>query len=293
MSKVLRLPAHGRLLVCTDLQGNLGDFEAMAAHFRRAVAEDPDTHVVFSGDLVHGPQRAPEDWDPWLGDWYEDDSIGVFEAFLRLAEEHPGRVHALLGNHEHGHVGGVHTAKFHDDEVAALERRMSGALLRRFWAFCAGLPLVAVSPSGVVVTHAAPATPLTGPEELEAVDYKVPWPLPRTLPEVLALPILGPLLWARTCPPSLARGFLAALLGRPDGFVVHGHDIVHEGYEVSAEGALVRLSTSFGCFDAHKRYLDVSLSHRWTSATELREDHELRALYPDAPPHPVWGRDYV
>ncbi|PKN56906.1 MAG: metallophosphatase [Deltaproteobacteria bacterium HGW-Deltaproteobacteria-14] len=293
MGKVLTLPDHGRLLVCTDLQGNLEDFEVMAEHFRRAAAEEPETHLVFSGDLVHGPQRPPDDWEPWLGDWYEDDSIGVFEAFCELAREFPGRAHALIGNHEHGHVGGVHTAKFFPDEVDALEARMSPAVLERFHAFCSALPLVAVSPAGVVVTHAAPATALTGPEELEAVDYRVFTAPPETLEEVYAVPILGPLLWARMCSKAHARGFLAALLGRPDGFVVHGHDVVHEGWEVGANGAVICLSTSFGLFHPHKRYLDVDLSRYWVSAHQLRDGVELRPLYPDAPPRAVWGRDYV
>ena len=48
-------------------------------------------------------------------------------AYAGLAAQYPGRVHALLGNHEHGHIGGPHTAKFAADEVALLEQILGPA----------------------------------------------------------------------------------------------------------------------------------------------------------------------
>lgn len=287
VTKLLRLPDRGRLLVCTDLQGHLGDFEAMAAHFERARVVEPDTHLVIAGDFVHGPDLAPDAWEPWLGEYYVDDSIGVFEGIVALRRAHPGRVHVLLGNHEHGHVGGVRTAKFFPDEVDALERRMSRSVLARFREFCASLPLVACSAAGVVITHAAPAARISGPEAIERVRYQLD-ALPRTLEEVFRIPILGPLLWARASPADVARRFIQMLLGRSDGIAVYGHDVVAEGYEVGGDGEQLCLSTSFGLFDVHKRYLDLDLSRRWTSALELREGVELLPLHPLAPPRPVW-----
>jgi hypothetical protein len=40
-------------------------------------------------------------------------------------------VHFVLGNHDHGHVGGPHPRKFHADEVEALEALRDGAEIRR------------------------------------------------------------------------------------------------------------------------------------------------------------------
>jgi len=288
MGKVLRLPARGRLLVCTDLQGNLRDFRAMASQFRRALAEEPRTHLIFAGDLIHGPMLAPDAWDPWLGEYYVDDSITLFYELLELMEAHPGQVHALLGNHEHGHAGGFRTAKFYPDEVAALEARMTRDLVARFRAFCSGLPLVAIAPSGVVVTHAAPAARLDSPEDIEATSYAVDQEMVPSLAAILSMPVLGPLLWARSCPGEVARRFLRALLGRADGLAVYGHDVAAEGWAIAGDGEQVCVSTSFGVFDCHKRFLDLDLGLTWNSALALRDGVELRRLYPLAAPRQAW-----
>src|SRR5690606_13745563 len=55
MARVLRLPDHGRLIVCTDLQGCLRDYRRVVEIFEQAHAELGDAHLLFTGDLVHGP----------------------------------------------------------------------------------------------------------------------------------------------------------------------------------------------------------------------------------------------
>jgi hypothetical protein len=291
MSRLLRLPASGRLLVCTDLQGNLSDFHAMAEIFEKAAHTAANVHLVFAGDLVHGPLMSKSEWEPWLGDFYEDRSPELFDAFEELSGRYPGQVHALLGNHEHAHIGGARTAKFFPDEAAHLETRMGPARTDRFRAWCRDLPLVAMSPSGVVVTHAAPAARIADVAELE-IAYTLD-PVPDSIEAMMRVPVLGQLLWARGCAPDVARAFLRVILGRPGGFGVYGHDVVREGFEIAGEGEQLCLSTSFGLFDAHKRYLDLPLDGCWESAHELVEGEHLRALYPHATPHPVWGRDYL
>ena len=53
MARVLRLPDHGRLLVCTDLQGCLRDFERFVQIFEHALLDyQGDAHVLFTGDLI-------------------------------------------------------------------------------------------------------------------------------------------------------------------------------------------------------------------------------------------------
>ncbi|MCA9518323.1 MAG: metallophosphoesterase [Myxococcales bacterium] len=284
MRKVLHLPSgRGRLLIATDLQGNLRDLRAMAARFQRALAEEPETHLLFAGDLVHGPMLALSEWQPWLGEFYVDASILVFEELTALMAAYPGRVHALLGNHEHGHVGGFRTAKFFLDEVDALESRMTRDTVGRFRRFCRSLPLVAVSAeAGVIVTHAAPAAQITGPDDLEALSYDVARGLEPSIEAALGIPVLGPLLWARHCPADTARGFIRALLGRDTGFVAYGHDVVPEGWQIFGDGEQICVSTSFGCFDYKKAYLDLDLSRRYESALDLREGVEIQRLFPDA-----------
>ncbi|TMQ12921.1 MAG: hypothetical protein E6J90_29770 [Deltaproteobacteria bacterium] len=123
MARVLRLPDHGRLLVCTDLQGCLRDFERIVQLFEQALLDfQGDAHLLFTGDLIHGPHIDPEDWPDFLGEYYRDASGDLMMAYAGLTAKYSGRVHALLGNHEHGHIGGPHTAKFAADEVALLEQ---------------------------------------------------------------------------------------------------------------------------------------------------------------------------
>jgi hypothetical protein len=270
-SRLLRLPASGRLLVATDLQGNLRDFERMRALFE---ASPEDSVLVFTGDLVHGPDPDTEaNWPDFLGTPYRDESPEVVRAFLELRVRYPGRVHCLLGNHEHAHVGGPRTAKFHPDEARALEERLgpgpSGALRTLF----ARLPLVAVAPNGVVLLHAAPSARLTGPEDVEAVRLEgyADW----GVSDFLRVPVLGPTLWSRMAEPEQARAFLDALGGR---VAIYGHDVVREGYERVGREQLC-VSTSFALLDEHKVYVELDLARVYPDVQSLRDGVELRKLH--------------
>ena len=75
MARVLRLPDHGRLLVCTDLQGCMRDFKRFVQLFEEALlTHHGDAHALFTGDLIHGPHIDPEDWPDFLGEYYRDAS---------------------------------------------------------------------------------------------------------------------------------------------------------------------------------------------------------------------------
>ena len=57
MARVLRLPDRGRLLVCTDLQGCMRDFQRMVELFEQALLQyQGDAHLIFTGDLI--PDKA-------------------------------------------------------------------------------------------------------------------------------------------------------------------------------------------------------------------------------------------
>src|SRR5262249_37691085 len=169
MARVLRLPDHGRLLVCTDLQGCLRDFERFVHIFERALHEHHgDAHALFTGDLIHGPHIDPEDWPDFLGEYYRGASGEVMMAYAALAARFPGRVHALLGNHEHGHIGGPHTAKFAADEVALLEQILGPAATARMRAIIHTFALAAVARCGAVFTHGATAAQIASITDLHA-----------------------------------------------------------------------------------------------------------------------------
>jgi hypothetical protein len=284
MARVLRLPAHGRLIVCTDLQGCMRDFEAIVQVFLRARRDTRgDAHLLFTGDLVHGPHLNEDDWPDFLGEYYRDQSGELIDGFVALARQHPGHVHALLGNHEHGHVGGPHTAKFAMDEVALLEDTLGPERTERFCAALREFALVAVAPCGAVFTHGAPAAAIRSLREIEAVtldghDYD-------SVMDILQVPVIGPILWARSASPATARRFLHALGGT---ISIYGHDVIPEGFERIGDEQIV-VSTSFGVFDGNKVYLDLDLGARYTSVYDLEIGREIRPLYPDKAPKSLGG----
>ena len=285
MARVLRLPDRGRLLVCTDLQGCLRDFERFVHIFEQALHHHHgDAHVLFTGDLIHGPHIDPEDWPDFLGEYYRDASGEVMMGYAELAARYPGRVHALLGNHEHGHVGGPHTAKFAADEVALLEQILGPAATARMRAIIQTFALAAVARCGAVFTHGAPAAQIDSIADLEAADLSgagFASPL-----DVLDTPIVGKLLWARSATDAEAKRFLRAMNGT---IAIYGHDVVPEGYETSGDTQMV-VSTSFGLFDANKVYISLDLAARYRAIGDLRVGHEVLPLYPDKAPVRLGGR---
>jgi len=285
MARVLRLPDHGRLLVCTDLQGCMRDFKRFVQLFEEALLTyHGDAHALFTGDLIHGPHIDPEDWPDFLGEYYRDASGEVMMAYAGLAAKFPGHVHALLGNHEHGHIGGPHTAKFAADEVALLEQILGPKATARMCGIIHTFALAAVSKCGVVFTHGAPAAQIDSLAELEAADlsgahYASPL-------DVLDNPVVGKILWARSATDAEARRFLRAMNGT---VAIYGHDVIPEGYETIGDTQMV-VSTSFGLFDANKVYVSLDLGAKYRVVHDLRIGHELLPLYPDKAPARLGGR---
>ncbi len=283
MARILRLPDHGRLIVCTDLQGCLRDFGAIVEVFEGIMRESGDAQLLFTGDLVHGPHMEPEQWPEFLGEYYRDQSGEVVEGFVDLAEQYPQRVHAILGNHEHGHVGGPHTAKFAMDEVVLLEHQLGPRRSAWLRSVLSQLPLIAIAPCGAVFTHGAPAAEIDSLREIEEADLsltKVASPV-----DIFEVPVIGPILWARSATPDKARRFLSAVGGT---IAIYGHDVIPEGFERIGDEQIV-VSTSFGVFDENKVYLDLDLGHRYQSVHDLRVGSEIRPLYPAKAPRRLGG----
>lgn len=269
--RVLRLPGKGRLLVGTDLQGNLADFESLRQRF---LASGDDAVLVLTGDLVHGPDELTEQsWPAGLGTPYRDESPKLVEAFIALAERCPGRVWCLLGNHDHAHVGGPVVSKFHDDEAAVLEARLDAAGVQRLRETFAGFPLVAVAPCGVVLLHAAPAVALEGPHSLE--ELRLDGYRDLAFPDFLQVPVLGPLLWARRATDEQAERFVEALGGE---VAIYGHDVARHGFAKDGPRRL-RVSTSFGLYDRDKCYVELDLAASYRSVDDFEDGRHLKRLY--------------
>ena len=281
------LPDRGKLILATDLQGHVNDFDRVATVFEEA-ARGPDGAVlVITGDLVHGPELNEEDWPEYLGSFYLGDSVTVLERARDLQRRYPGRVHYLLGNHEHAHIGGPIVAKFFPDEAMRLEDLLGEERTFAMQEWFKTWPFVAVAPkAGLVMLHAAPHARIASIDELDQLVFDNSNGL--TLEEMAARGTLGALLWARTTSSERAWNFLKAI--DPNASVaVYGHDVARWGYAIDRE-PLLCVSTSFGCFDGDKLYLEWDLSERAKSATDAAR-RGLRPLYPEAPP--IHRTDFV
>ena len=285
MARVIRLPDHGRLIVCTDLQGCLRDFHAITEIFERIDRDtNGDAHIIFTGDLVHGPHLHEHEWPDFLGEYYRDQSGDVIDELVILAETFPDRVHALLGNHEHGHIGGPHTAKFALDEVVLLEARLGPDRTKRLHEILHDLALAAVAPCGAVFTHGAPAATIESITDVERADLQTDEI--DNVVDILDLPVIGPILWARSATTDAARSFLKAMGGT---ISIYGHDVIPEGFERIGDEQII-VSTSFGVFDTNKVYLDLDLGARYKSVYDFRVGHEIKPLYPNKAPKSLGGR---
>jgi hypothetical protein len=277
--RVVVLPDRGRLVVATDLQGNVGDFLRVEAVFEEAAQRPGGAVLVVTGDLVHGPEIEQRDWPDYLGTFYRGDSKDVLERALALQQRHPGRVHYLLGNHEHAHVGGPIVSKFFPDEARRLEDLLGPEETIAMRAWIASWPFIAIAPTaGLAMLHAAPHARIESVAEVEKLPLDGFFDVP--IEEMAQRGALGALLWARTTTTERGFEFLRAL--HPDlSVAIYGHDVARGGYAIDRE-PLLCISTSFGCFDGDKLYLEWDLADRARSAADVAA-RGLLPLHPDAP----------
>lgn len=265
----------GPVLISADVHGNLADFERLRALFLASEARRERPVWISVGDWVHGPspERAPildEDGAPLYA--YPDDTPALLAAYFALMDQFPAQVLSLCGNHEHAHIGGHRTGKFHRDEAAHLEGRLAQpevAELRR--RFAAWPMIIRIAACGVVVSHGAPHPGTV--DEYERISYAGP-----NDPRSAALLRAAMSRYGFEPDEDLA---VLAQLSTPDApyhALVHGHDRAELGHSPNGAAALL-LCTSFGARRAHKTYLWLDRARRYRSLAELRPGHELRRLY--------------
>jgi hypothetical protein len=218
-----------------------------------------------------------------LGEYYRDESGDLIDELVVLTKKYPSRIHALVGNHEHGHIGGPHTAKFAVDEVALLENILGPERTERFKEILAGFALAAVAPCGAVFTHGAPAARIKSIKHVErasrdGMDR-------RRAPDILQTAVVGPILWARSSPPDVAYAFVRAMGGT---ISIYGHDVIPTGFERIGNEQLV-VSTSFGVFDSNKVYVRLDLAAKYKTVHDIRVGHEILPLYPEKAPKRLGG----
>jgi hypothetical protein len=270
---------RGAVLVSADLHGNLADFERLRDLFLASDARGEQPMWISVGDWVHGPPDEAARCDvldrfgvPLYA--YRDETPVILEQLFALMDRFGDRVISICGNHEHAHIGGRRTRKFHSDEAAHLEARLSPvavAELRR--RFAAWPVVIRIAACGVALTHGAPIPASVA--DFERARF-------RTTDGVLNAALRSTMMRY-----GFYRGEDVELLARLSepgcelGVLVHGHDRDEEGFSPSGSAALL-LCTSFGARRARKSYLWLDRSQRYSSLAALRDGIELRRLWPDA-----------
>ncbi len=272
MRRHLVLPARGRALVSTDLHGSWDDFVALRARFEKLHAdadEESETHWILAGDLVHGPDDAEARSGHALYG-YEDASPKLVREVAALLARYPDHVHLLLGNHDHGHVGGPHTAKFYPDEVVALEARMGADEKRVLRILFESALLAVVLPCGALVCHGSPDDTLERLADLDTI----------TLDEGGNDPYRARVLasWLRSYgQPEARTAKLLTKLSRdlpfPLTFVLHGHDKDERG--IFWEGKNQVCPVLFGAFREERRAVLLDLAARYPDGRALRDGFEV------------------
>jgi Calcineurin-like phosphoesterase len=265
---------RGPVLVSADVHGNREDFLRLRDLFLASDARGEQPLWISVGDWVHGPspERHPvtdSEGQPLYA--YPDETPAILDELFALIDRFPGRVWSLTGNHEHAHIGGIRTGKFHRDEAAFLEGLLTATqvdeLRRRFRAWPM---IIRLAPCGVVITHGAPSPGTVA--DFERIRYAGN-PDPATMELVRA---------------AMTRyGFGAGddveLLARLSDehryrILLHGHDREETGFAENGTHALL-LCTSFGARRAFKTYAWLDRARRYEALADLRLGHELRRLY--------------
>jgi Calcineurin-like phosphoesterase len=270
---------RGPVLVSADLHGNLADFEQLRALFLASDARGEQPMWISVGDWVHGPAEDPDRRDvldrygkPLYA--YRDETPAILEALFALMDRFGDRVLSICGNHEHAHIGGRLTQKFHRNEAAHLEARLSPALVDELRRRFATWPIVIrLAACGIALTHGAPIPASVA--EFERTRYRRSDGAPN---DALSSAMVRY---------GFCRGEDLELLSRLSEpgcelrVLVHGHDREEEGFYPSGDAALL-LCTSFGARRARKTYLWLDGARAYPSRAALRDGIELRRLWPEA-----------
>jgi hypothetical protein len=271
--------ARGPVLVSADLHGNLADFERLRDLFLASDARGEDPLWISVGDWVHGPAER-SDRTPILDRFgqplyaYRDETPAILEQLFALMDRFGDRVLSICGNHEHAHIGGRVTQKFHRNEAAHLESRLSPAAVEELRRRFATWPVVIrLAACGVALTHGAPI-----PASVDEFERSRFGRHGGDANDVLNSAMVRY---------GFCRGEDVELLSRLSEpgceltVLVHGHDREEEGFYASGSAALL-LCTSFGARRARKTYLWLDRGSRYPSLAALRDGVELRRLWPEA-----------
>lgn len=239
----------------------------------REIEKEKDVYWVSLGDLVHGPDdRARRDEPDLYG--FPDESWHVVEMAIKLRAQFPDNFFLILGNHDHGHIGGPLPAKFYSDEVAHFESNLDGHQKMSMRQLFEEAYLMIFAPCGALLSHGSPDDSTTNLDQLENLSFD---PMENS---VLQNRILGSSLRSYGQAEEVTQRLLEQLSLGLDfdlNVVIHGHDRELDGYFKDGQNQLCPVI--FGARNSEKRYVRLQLSSRYRSVSDLRDGIEIERLH--------------
>jgi serine/threonine-protein phosphatase PP1 catalytic subunit len=250
--KLIELPDYGRLIVVTDLHGNLDDYEAYLDLWDE---NDSDCHIIFTGDLIHGL------------DMDTDGSVEIVEDAMAKSRRY-SNFHTLLGNHEWAHITHNEIYKSGEDllmnfkNLIAFRKGFIEPSLTEYIKFFKTMPYFAKTANGLFISHSGPSAKV---RDIEGFNHIFVWEY--------SSPILYDFLWNRFTKVSDytredVRRFLDIVGSK---YMIVGHCPV-ESYEIFGDQMIV--SSSFNT--KVKTYLDIDLSSEINSMKDVQKQLKFR-----------------
>lgn len=244
--KLIQLPDHGRLIVVTDLHGNLDDYNY---YLNLWDEDDSDFHIVFAGDLIH----AVDD---------NDGSIEILDDAMEKSRKY-SNFHTLLGNHEWAHITSTKIYKLDKDHLMDFKNLVSyrkGYIephLTNYIKFFKTMPYFVETCNGLFISHSGPSDKV---KTVQAFN--------RIFEDDYSSPILYDFLWNRyTDVTSYTKADVDRFLDVVESKVmIVGHCPV-ESYKVY--GNQIIMSSSFNT--RVKTYLDIDLSMEITDIKDVQK----------------------
>lgn len=156
-NRLIKLPNKGKLLIVTDLHGNLEDYET---YMKKWDSNDPDSYIVIAGDFIHNVYK-------------EDYSIEILDDIMEKSKEYDN-FYPLLGNHEWSHIinGNLFKANINlrlDFENLIKEKKGSlEPYLSEYISFFKSLPFFMQTENGLFISHAGPSCQISSHEDFKS-----------------------------------------------------------------------------------------------------------------------------
>ena len=165
--KLIELPDYGRLIVVTYLHGNLDDYNYYLNLWDES---DPDFHIVFAGDLIHGMDEQT------------DGSVEILDDAMAKSKEY-SNFHTLLGNHEWAHITNNEIYKNQKPLLLGFKNVISYKYgfvephLTNYVKFFKTMPFFVKTANGLFISHSGPSDKVRSIEGFNKIfewDYSSP-----------------------------------------------------------------------------------------------------------------------